>query len=115
MGKRQIVLVIGLIFVFSLIKVSLAPAPQMQQQLDAQKLMTVQKHLKSLGYTCECTGKMDQATTEALKKFQAEQGLTADGICGPITMKALVKAAGEKTKSPTPAAEETPIPQPEGD
>ena len=111
MGKRQIVLVIGLIFVFSLIKVSLAPAPQMQQQLDAQKLMTVQKHLKSLGYTCECTGKMDQATTEALKKFQAEQGLTADGICGPITMKALVKAAGEKAKTAAPTAEEAAKPE----
>ena len=111
MGKRQIVLVIGLIFVFSLIKVSLAPAPQMQQQLDAQKLMTVQKHLKSLGYTCECTGKMDQATTEALKKFQAEQGLTADGICGPMTMKALVKAAEEEAKTAAPTAEEAAKPE----
>jgi murein L,D-transpeptidase YcbB/YkuD len=111
MSKGSILVVIGVICAFVLVTVTLAPAPQMQQQLDVQKLMTVQKHLKSLGYTCECTGKMDQATTEALKKFQAEQGLTADGICGPITMKALVKAAGEKAKTAAPTAEEAAKPE----
>ena len=105
MSKGSILVVIGVICAFVLVTVSLAPAMQMQQ------IMQVQKHLQSLGYTCECSGKMDQATTEALKKFQAEQGLTADGICGPMTMKALVKVAEEKAKTAAPTAEEAAKPE----
>lgn len=32
-----------------------------------------------------------KGTVEAVKKFQQAHGLTADGICGPITWKAIAK------------------------
>jgi len=62
------------------------------------EMMNVQKHLKALDYNCKCTGKMDEATTEAVKQFQKDHGLKADGMLTPETSDAIMKAWNEKVK-----------------
>lgn len=39
---------------------------------------------------------MNRATRDALQRFQGQQGLTANGIAGPETEKALVDAKGSQ-------------------
>jgi peptidoglycan hydrolase-like protein with peptidoglycan-binding domain len=41
-------------------------------------------------------GVMDRATRDALRRFQEEQGILADGIAGPETEKALVEARAKR-------------------
>ena len=54
----------------------------------------IQSMLSDLGYyDGDINGKYDTATEDAVKAFQTEQGLTADGIVGPKTLAALEDAA----------------------
>lgn len=102
MRKKSISVLAVMTFILMIAQIALAgPA------LQAQQIMDMQKKLTAAGYKCECTGKLDQETVESLKKFQADHGLKVDGICGKETMKALVKAAEEKSKSTQPATEQT--------
>ena len=49
-----------------------------------------QQALKNLGYyTAEITGKMGAKTEQAVKDFQRDHGLTADGRVGPATLQAI--------------------------
>jgi peptidoglycan hydrolase-like protein with peptidoglycan-binding domain len=65
-----------------------------------------------LGLRLPVTGVMDAASRSALRRFQSQQGLTADGIAGPETRKALVEAK-TKSKAPTsPSPGEPPDQQP---
>ena len=49
-----------------------------------------QQALKDLGYyTAEITGKMGAKTEQAVKDFQRDHGLTADGRVGPATLQAI--------------------------
>ena len=60
---------------------------------DAVKEM--QKKLIQLGYLdTDATGLFGSATREAVKAFQKAQGISADGIAGSATLKALSNAAG---------------------
>ena len=63
----------------------------------------VQTMLKKLGYySAEITGHAGDKTKEAIKKFQREYDLTADGVAGPNTyarLKAVYKDAGGSTSS----------------
>lgn len=53
----------------------------------------LQKKLKALGYySGSITGKYNSATETAVKKFQKAKGLTADGVAGPTTLKAINNA-----------------------
>lgn len=53
-------------------------------------VVSIQKKLKEKGYDPKGTdGVYGAGTTAALKQFQKDNGLTADGICGPATKKAL--------------------------
>lgn len=50
----------------------------------------IQERLAELGYlTCEYNGYFGASTESALKKFQADMGLTADGVCDSSTWNAL--------------------------
>ena len=52
-----------------------------------------QQALKDLGYyTAEITGKMGAKTEQAVKDFQRDHGLTADGRVGPATLQAIRNA-----------------------
>ncbi len=59
----------------------------------------VQTCLKYLGYSVTVNSKFDTTTQTALKKFQKDNSLTADGKCGSVTWKALEKAVARKTPS----------------
>lgn len=64
------------------------------------------------GANLEIDGKYGKATEAAVKSFQASNGLTADGICGPKTWKALGVSPGQYT--PTKPPENSQEPAPEG-
>ena len=50
----------------------------------------IQGQLASLGYDVAADGAFGPATAEAVKAFQASQGLEADGLVGPSTYAALL-------------------------
>ena len=63
-----------------------------------------QKDLLKLGYDLSpygADGKYGNITMREVKKFQTASGLTADGICGPMTWAALDTAVGAVPDTPT--------------
>ena len=93
MVKRSLAMILALVFVLSTVHAWAGPAQESEQ------FKHIQKQLKDVGYQCECTGVMDEATIAAIKQFQKDHGLKDDGICGPMTVKALEQAHAEKMKS----------------
>jgi hypothetical protein len=68
------------------------PRPQYRQGEDVR---LAQLALKRLGYyQGSADGVQGPGTTEALRKFQAESGLSADGLMGPATRAALEQQSG---------------------
>ncbi len=54
------------------------------------EVKAIQEALKERGiYNGSIDGKFGKGTQDAVKKFQKQQGLSADGICGPQTLKKL--------------------------
>ena len=67
-----------------------------------------QTRLEKLGYSlgiCGIDGDFGTATEAAVKQFQKDHGLTADGICGPKTWAALDAAQPGTEPKPEPAEE----------
>ena len=61
-----------------------------------QAVREMQAMLEKLGYDlgpCGTDGDFGKDTEAAVKRFQEDHGLEADGICGPVTWKELEKAA----------------------
>jgi N-acetylmuramoyl-L-alanine amidase len=52
----------------------------------------IQGRLLSLGYEIEITAEFDDATESAVRSFQVDRGLNADGIVGPETWRVLYEA-----------------------
>lgn len=50
----------------------------------------IQSRLSSLGYSVGADGDFGPATTAAIKAFQKDRGLEADGVVGAVTFKALM-------------------------
>ena len=64
---------------------------------DVATIKSVQTMLKELGYyTGEITGKVGAKTEAAIKKFQKEYDLTADGVVGPSTFARLKAVYADK-------------------
>ena len=64
---------------------------------DVATIKSVQTMLKELGYyTGEITGKVGNKTEAAIKKFQKEYDLTADGVVGPSTIARLKSVYADK-------------------
>ncbi len=60
----------------------------LKKGMSGSSVKEVQERLKVLGYfKNSCTGYYGDATVKAVKAFQSRNGLTADGICGPDTIK----------------------------
>ena len=60
----------------------------------------LQRSLSELNYVRGApSGRYDDATLEAVKRFQSEQGLVADGVAGPLTQIALF---GQLERYPVP-------------
>lgn len=54
-----------------------------------RSVRVLQKLLRSNGYGVNVDGSFGALTESAVKAFQAQRGLTADGIVGPVTWNAL--------------------------
>ena len=64
---------------------------------DSDTVKSVQTMLKALGYyTGEITGNVGEKTKAAIKKFQSEFDLTADGVAGPKTITKLESVYNNK-------------------
>ena len=57
-------------------------------------------------YREQPTGRFDEATTDALERFQRERGLVVDGIAGPLTQIALF---GQLERYPVPRLSADPL------
>ena len=73
------------------------PDPTLKSGMDSNAVQELQGRLKELGYLKieTCTTKFGPATERAVKLFQKQNGLSADGIAGPATL-ALVFSADAK-------------------
>ena len=79
-----------------------------------EAVANVQAALKRLGYfEGKTDGDFGEYTENAVKNFQAQNGLTADGIVGPSTLSKLSSSSAKTarpTSTPTPKATNTPKP-----
>ena len=102
-------------------KVTATPTPTPTVKIPEQSLKsgdkgddvkTVQKRLKELGYyRSTIDGKMGRDTVKALKQFQEDNKLEADGVAGKATYALLFSdTVLPKGVTPTPVATETPAP-----
>jgi hypothetical protein len=70
-----------------------APNTTLKPADTGAQVTVLQRALRSLGFSAgKADGNYGPATTSALKRFQRSAGLTADGILGPATLRALVNA-----------------------
>jgi hypothetical protein len=60
----------------------------------ADRVYRIQYMLKSLGYDVSTDKSFGKGTKAALIKFQKDNGLEADGVAGPSTLRALIRAFG---------------------
>ena len=76
-------------------RIALEPPPCICPAHGTEFVRWVQSTLNQLfGLNLTVNGVMNRATREALRRFQQEQGLQADGIAGPDTERALLDARG---------------------
>lgn len=74
----------------------------LKQGSTGSEVSTVQKKLKNWGYyTGAVDGIYGTQTRKAVQYFQRKNGLTADGIVGPATLKALGISGGSSSSSGT--------------
>jgi len=69
---------------------SVASADAFQTGDQGTQVAELQGELANLGYDVVADGDFGPATKEAIKEFQAANGLTADGVVGPQTYQALM-------------------------
>lgn len=94
-------------------QIALEPPPCICPAHGTEFVRWVQSTLNQLfGLNLTVNGVMNHATREALRRFQQERGLQADGIAGPDTERALLDArgagAGVADKGDVSAAPESP-------
>lgn len=95
---------------------TLAPVEGVSIRLNnkGDKVGEIQTRLQDMGYyTGAINCVYDSKTKSAVTAFQKKNGLTADGICGATTQKAIFDGTGIKaneTPTPTPAPSATPAP-----
>ena len=78
-----------------------------------ESVRTLQLNLRTLGYyDGTVTGRYGKLTKEAVRLFQRDHDLTADGVAGPRTLAAIqgALAGGEEGKTPAPTVTATPAP-----
>ena len=66
-------------------------------------VLEMQQALNRLGYGLKADGSFGQATEQAVRAFQRQNGLTVDGVAGERTLALLYAQAGTQTAAPTAA------------
>jgi peptidoglycan hydrolase-like protein with peptidoglycan-binding domain len=80
-----------------------ATTPTLSYGDSGAAVLAMQHRLYSLHYWLKITGKFDYDTQEAVYAFQAINGLTMDGIVGPLTQQALAHPHTYTPQDPTVA------------
>ena len=97
---------------------NLTPAPTtllLRVGVSGDEVLRLQQRLKELGYYAgELDGQFGQGTADAVRAFQAQHGLTSDGIAGAETL-GKVYASDAQTYVPTAAPTQTPSVLSKGD
>ena len=97
--RLWIVLLAALILCVNL-TISTVQAATYKKGSSGSTVRTIQTKLKRWGYyTGSIDGVYGSKTVAAVKYFQRTNGLTADGICGPATLRALGINSGSSTAS----------------
>ena len=103
MNRKRLIPAIIAVFLINIIIISLfssASAASYRRGSTGSTVSEIQTRLKNWGYY---SGKVDgifgSGTEAAVKKFQAKNGLPADGIVGPATLSALGISGGGSGKS----------------
>ena len=104
MDKRMLTRRLLVLFLVNILVIALfqtAQAATYRQGSSGSAVRTIQTKLKNWGYYDGAVdGIFGSQTTEAVKYFQRKNGLTADGIVGPATLKALgMSGAGQSGTS----------------
>lgn len=72
----------------------------LKQGSKGSEVSELQRNLTTLGYYwADITGNFGEKTKTAVKRFQEENGLSADGVAGAKTIAAIAKAMAGKTSS----------------
>lgn len=91
--KRKLTLVLAVIFAVNIAIITLAQtafAETYKRGSSGSVVSEIQTKLKNWGYySGSVDGIYGSRTEEAVKSFQRKNGLTADGMAGPATLKAL--------------------------
>lgn len=88
MSKATRITILSALFMCWFTMVAAASAFRIGDQ--GSDVAEIQGELASLGYDVSADGDFGPATAEAIKAFQASQGLEADGLVGPATYSALL-------------------------
>ena len=92
-NRRRLLGALALLFAVNIALISLAQTAQAvtyRQGSTGEEVRTIQTKLKRWGYYDGAVdGIFGSKTAEAVKYFQRKNGLTADGVVGPATLKAL--------------------------
>ena len=88
------------------------PTKTVQFGSEGTDAKTVQRRLRDLGYyTGRIDGVFGKGSVDALKSFQAENGLTPDGKAGSATFRILFSDRAKAMPTTTPVPEVTPAPE----
>ena len=92
-SRKRLLLSLALVFLLNIALIALTQSAQAavyRQGSTGEAVRTIQEKLVRWGYLDgPVDGIYGSKTTAAVKKFQARNGLTADGVVGPATQKAL--------------------------
>ena len=98
MNRRRLIAALALVFAVNISLIALAQQAQAatyRQGSSGEQVRVIQTKLKNWGYYDGAVdGVFGSQTTQAVKYFQRKNGLTADGIVGPATLRALGMAEG---------------------
>ena len=96
--RRKLIGALALVFLLNIAVISLAQYAQAvtyRQGSTGEQVRIIQSKLKNWGYYDGAVdGIFGSGTAEAVRYFQRKNGLTADGIVGPATLKALGMSTG---------------------
>lgn len=96
--RRRLAWSLALLFAVNIAVISLAQQAQAatyRQGSTGEQVRIIQTKLKNWGYyDGAADGIFGSGTAEAVRYFQRKNGLTADGIAGPATLKALGMSTG---------------------